>query len=136
MQWTDVVSHLRASYRVGQVTDQWIELWWRFRDGRLAIRQQQALWIAEVNGETYFVVASEVGVPRRARAAVCQRPRIGIGTLVEDGDRLEMQLTLPAHGLTPETLDHVLYAIAYEAVQLSMEAQAPRPADREALRAS
>jgi hypothetical protein len=123
MEWNEVVSHVRTGYPVGQVTDQWIELWWRFQDGRLAIRQQQTLWIADVNGETYYVVASEVGVPRRVRAAVRQRPRIGIGTLVEDGDRLELRITLPARGLTPSTLDHVLHAIASEAVQLSALAQ-------------
>ncbi len=128
MQWTDVVSHLRAGHRIGQATDRWIELWWRFRDERLAIRQQQVLWTAELAGELYFVVASEVGVPRRVRAAVCRRPRIGIGTLVEDGERLELRITLPARGLTPETLDRVLYAIAHEAVQLSALSQERLPA--------
>lgn len=132
MRWIDVVNHLRAGYRVGQVTDRWLELWWRFRDGRLAIRQQQVVSTAELGGEAYLVVASEVGVPRRVRAAVCRRPRSGIGTLVEDGDRLELRLTLPARGLTPETLDRVLYAIAHEAVELSALSQerllAPAPA--------
>jgi predicted LPLAT superfamily acyltransferase len=132
MQWMDVVSHLCTAYGVGQVTDRWIELWWRFQEGRLAIRQQQTLWLTEVNGEAYFVVASEVGLPRRARAVARRRPRLGIGTLVEDGDRFEIRITLPSQGLTPETLDHVLHAIAHEAVQLSAVAQAPRPADRHA----
>jgi hypothetical protein len=123
MQWIDVVNHLRARYRIGQVTDRWIELWWRFRDGKLAIRQQQVVWAAELGGVPYFVVASEVGVPRRLRAAVCRQPRVGIGTLVEDDDRLELRITLPAQGLMPETLDRVLYAIASEAVQLSVLSQ-------------
>src|SRR5262245_54953415 len=125
MDWNDVVSYLRAGHLIGQVTDRSVELWWRFREGRLAIRQQQTLWLREVNGVTYFVAASEVGVPRRARSAVRHRPRIGIGTLVEDGERLEIRITLPAQGLTPQTLDHVLYTIAYEAVQLSALSQQP-----------
>jgi hypothetical protein len=125
MEWNDVVSHLRAGYRVGHATDRWIELWWRFQEGRLVVRQQQTLWVTEVNGETYFVVASEVGVPRRARADTRRRAYLGIGTLVEDDDRLELRITLPAQGLTPETLDHVLFAIANEAVQLSEAAQQP-----------
>lgn len=127
MQWNEVVSHLRARHRVGQATDRWIELWWRFRDGTLAIRQQQTLSLLQVHGDTYFVVASELGVPRRARSALRAHPRTGPGSLVEDADRLELRLTLPALGLTPPSLERVLYAIALEAVQLSALAQQPQP---------
>lgn len=125
MKWNEVVSHLRAAYRLGQVTDRWLELWWRFRDGKLAIRQQQALWVTEVNGDPYYVVASEVGVPRRLRAAVRRRSPTGIGTLVEEGDRLELRITLSARVLTPTALDRALYQIAFEAVRLSVLSQEP-----------
>jgi hypothetical protein len=119
MEWHEVVGHLRASYQVAHVTDQRIELWWRYPDDKIPIWQPQLLWQTEVNGEPYFVIAAEVSMPRRTRAMVSLQVRAGIGQLVEDGDSFQLRLTLPARGLAPPTLDHVLHAIAQEAAQLS-----------------
>src|SRR5262249_2798351 len=90
------VGHLRATCRVAAATDQWIELWWR-----------------------YFVIAATVDLPRGARALVSLQMRAGLGQLVEDGDSLQLRLTLPARELAPPALDHLLHAMAQEATRLS-----------------
>ena len=119
MEWHEVVGHLHATYQVAAATDRWIELWWRYPDDEIPIWQQQRLWYTVVNEEPYFVIAAPVDLPRRARAVAGLQMRAGIGQLVEEGDSVQLRLTLPAHGLVPPTLDHLLHALAREAAQLS-----------------
>jgi len=64
-----------------------------------------------------YVVSAELGVPRRAWPAL-RLGAVRFGTLVEDGDRLELRAYLPAAGLGRPTLDHTLHAVAYEAARL------------------
>jgi len=124
MQWHEVVGHLQATHQVASAADRWVELCWRFSGGNIPIRQQQTIWPTEVNGEPYLVIASEVSMPRRARAGARLQRRNGIGQLVEDGDSFQLRLTLPTRGLALSTLDHLLLRVAQEAAQLSA---APRP---------
>jgi hypothetical protein len=93
-----------------------LELWWHFSDGEMSVRQHQSV----ARSGPRYVVVSELGVPRRAWAAL----RVGairFGTLVEDGDRLELRAYLAMAGLGRPTLDHTLHAVAYEAARLAME---------------
>jgi hypothetical protein len=116
MDWADLVGHVRARHPVIEADGVSLELSWDFTDGELAVRQHQAIGRA---GACY-VVSSELGVPRRAWAAL----RVGavrFGTLVEDDDRLELRAYLAASRLARETLDHVLHAVAYEAARLAMD---------------
>ena len=116
MDWADLVAHVRARHALIDADAASLELSWDFCDGELAVRQHQAIGRAG----TCYVVSSELGVPRRAWAAL----RVGavrFGTLVEDGERLELRAYLTAAGLARETLEHVLHATAYEAARLAMD---------------
>lgn len=116
MYWAELVEHVRKRHAVSATDGDAIELWWDFSDGEVAVHQHQAV---TRSGETY-VVSSELGVPRRAWRAL----RVGairFGTLVEDGDRLELRAYLAADGLGRAALDHALCSIAYEAARLAME---------------
>lgn len=120
MRWDEVLEHLCATYQIAHASDRRVELWWRYPDDKIPIWQQQAIWHTEVNGEPYLTISAEVSQPPRVRAWVdLQRARIG--QLVEDGDRLQLRLTLPAGGLAPPALDHLLQAVAHEAAQLSAQ---------------
>ncbi len=120
MEWDEVVEHLRARYRVGQVTGSWIELWRSFREGACAIRQQQMVRSAELHGETYYVIEAEIAAPAHARAVLCASYELAIGTLVDRGDALVAHAPVPASAVTPATLERVLRAIGHEAMRLSM----------------
>jgi len=120
MDWDEVVTHLRASYRVGHATRTWIELWRSLRDGARAIRQQQTVRIAECHGETYYVIEAEIAVPAHARTALCEAAELSMGTLIDRGDALVAHTQIPGSALTPAALDLILTAIAREAMRLSM----------------
>jgi hypothetical protein len=125
MRWHELVGHVRAHHPIANATDQWIELCWRFPDPKVPLRQQQLLWPTEVNGDPYFVIASEVSMPRRARALAALNYRSSLGHLVEEGDNFQLRLALPARGLTPAMLDRLLQAVAHEAAQLSAPRRRP-----------
>jgi hypothetical protein len=120
MQWEEIVAHLRGRYQVGSVTRTWVELWRSFRQGRSALRQQQTVRSFQQCGATYYAIEAEVGVPRHVRAALCETEQLSVGMLVDRPDALVAQTQLPASALTPETLDRLLFAIAHEAMRLSM----------------
>ncbi len=120
MEWDEVVEHLRARYQVGQATGAWIELWRSFREGPCAIRQQQTVRIAELHGETYYVIEAEIAAPAHARGVLCTSCQLAMGTLVERGDALVAHTQAPASALTPAALDRILLAIGHEAMRLSM----------------
>ena len=116
MDWTELIAHVGARHAIGTADGAEIELWWDFSDGEMSVRQHQS--ISRVGA--FCVVSSELGVPRRAWSAL----RVGairFGTLVEDGDRLELRAYLTVSGLARPTLDHVLHSVAYEAARLAMD---------------
>lgn len=121
MQWDEIVAHMRGRYQVGSVTRTWVELWRSFRQGRSALRQQQTVRSFQLCGATYYAIEAEVGVPRQARAALCATEQLAVGMLVDRPDALVAQTQVPASALTPETLDRLLFAIANEAMRLSMQ---------------
>jgi hypothetical protein len=116
MYWAELVEHVRKRHAISATGGESIELWWDFSDDTMAVHQHQAV----IRSGGTYVVSSELGVPRHAWRAL----RIGairFGTLVEDGDRLELRAYLAASGLGRSALDHTLHAIAYEAARLAME---------------
>ncbi len=123
MDWAELVEHVRKRHAVGATGGESIELWWDFSDGEVAVHQHQSV----IRSGATYVVSSEVGVPRHAWRAL----RVGairFGTLVEDGDRLELRAYLAAAGLGRPALDHALHAVAYEAARLAMDFARRHPA--------
>jgi hypothetical protein len=121
MDWSELIEHLRAHYRVGQTTRTSVELWQSFREGKRAIRQHQTVQRSETCGTTYYVIEAEVGVPVNARALLIAWTQLEMGTFVERGDTLVVHTQVPAPALTPEALDRFLVVIAREAMRLSMQ---------------
>lgn len=120
MDWDEVVGHLRERHQVGQTTGTWIELWQRSREGARAIRQHETVRIAACHGQIYYVIEAEVAVPAQGRAALCEHAEVATGQLVERGDAVVVAVQIPASACSPAALDRLLYAVAYEAMQLSL----------------